>query len=108
MKNAALAVRDVGTSRSAASDAIVSVPGVATSSTGSGSSASGADADPRDLLVGRVAARVAQDERVLAVLVEDHELVGARAAHDPDVGADRDRLEAEPGEDPLVGAVVQL
>ena len=40
------------------------------------------------------------------MVVEDHELVGARAAHDPDVGADGDRLEPEPFEDPLVGPVL--
>ena len=52
-------------------------------------------ADLGDLLVLGVAALVAEDEGVLAELVEDHELVCAGAAHDPDVGADRDRLEPE-------------
>ncbi len=43
------------------------------------------DAYRGDLLVGGVAAGVAQHQRVLAVLVEEHELVCAAAAHDPDV-----------------------
>ena len=65
-------------------------------------------ADARDLLVRGVVAGVAQDERVLAEWVDDHELVGRRPAHDPDVGPDDDRLEPEPLEDPLVGAVLEL
>ena len=88
---------------------MVVASGVSTSSIGSGSSASGDGlADLGDLLVVRVAAAVAQDERVLAEVVEDHELVGARAAHDPDVGADHDRVQPEPLEDPDVRAAVLL
>ena len=34
--------------------------------------------------------------------------MGPRAAHDPDVGADRDRVEPEPLEDPLVRPVLGL
>ncbi len=46
-KKAALAVREVGTSRRAARAAMVSVPGVSTSSTGIGSSPSGGRAATR-------------------------------------------------------------
>ncbi len=63
---------------------------------------------PRDLAVCRVPARVAQDEDVLAGGVEDHELVGLAAAHDPDVARDDLRLEPEPLEDPDVGALLRL
>ena len=48
---------------------------------------------PRDLAVRRVAARVAQDEDVLARRVEDHELVGLASAHDPGVARHDLRLE---------------
>ena len=86
-KKAALAVRSGPTPRNAASDAIVVVPGVATSSSGRASSARDrACGIDRDLPVRGVAARVAQDEDVLAGRVEDHELVGQAAAHHPDVG----------------------
>ena len=61
----------------------------------------------RDLPVGRVAARLAQDEDVLAGRVEDHELVGLAAAHDPDVGRDDDGLQPEPLEDPDVRPVLR-
>ena len=102
-------MRAVGISSSAASVAIVSVPGVATSSVGIGSSGSTSGLrTARDLLVGGVAAGVAEDERVLAVLVEDHELVRAAAAHHADVARHGDRLQPEPGEDPLVRPVVKL
>jgi hypothetical protein len=63
-------------------------------------------ADLGDLLVLGVAALIAQDERVLAVVVEDHELMSAGAAHDPDIGTYRDRFEAQPLERPLIGAVL--
>ena len=53
-------------------------------------------ADDRDLLVVGEIAVVAQDEGVLAEVVDDHELMGAAAAHDPDVRPDRDRIEPEP------------
>ena len=62
----------------------------------------------RDLAVRGVVARLAQDEDVLAGRVEDHELVGLAAAHDPDVRGDDDRLETEPLEGPDVGAVLRL
>ena len=58
-----------------------------TSSRGSGSSPVAVGLrDDRDLAVGGVAARLAQDQDVLAGRVEHHELVGAGAAHHPDVG----------------------
>jgi hypothetical protein len=41
------------------------------------------------------------------VFVEDHELVREAATHDAHVRADRDRVEAQPSEDPLVGLVVE-
>ena len=63
-------------------------------------------ADDRDLLVVGEVARVADDEGVLTEVVDDHELMGPGAAHDPDVGADHDRIETEPLEDPLVGDAV--
>jgi hypothetical protein len=63
-------------------------------------------ADDRDLLVVGEIAVVAQDEGVLAEVVDDHELMGAAAAHDPDVRPDRDCIEPEPSEDLLVGRVV--
>ena len=63
---------------------------------------------PGDLLVCRVVTTLAQNERVLAPIVEDHELVGEAAAHHPDVCADRDRIETQPLEDALIGLVVQL
>ena len=108
-KKAAFAVRSSPIPRNAASVAIVVVPGVATSSRGSGSSAAGSGRGrPRDLAVRRVAARVAQDEDVLAGRVEDHELVGLAAAHDPDVARDDLRLEPESLEDPDVGALLGL
>ena len=62
----------------------------------------------RDLAVRGVVARLAQDEDVLAGRVEDHELVGLAAAHDPDVGGDHDGLETEPLEGPDVRAVLRL
>ena len=52
--------------------------------------------DRRDLLVRRVAAVLAEDQRVLAGRVQEHELVRLAAAHHPDVGGDGDRLEAQP------------
>ena len=108
VKNAALAVRSAPTPRNAARDAIVVVPGVSTSSSGSGSSAGPAcSRDDRDLAVRGVVARFAQDQDVLAGRVEDHELVGQAAAHHPDVGCDGDRLEPEALEDPDVRAVLR-
>jgi hypothetical protein len=62
----------------------------------------------RDLAVGGVAARVAQDQDVLAGRVEEHEFVGLGPAHDPDVGCDRDRVEAQSLERSDVGAVLGL
>src|SRR3990170_5564925 len=50
---------------------------------------------------------MAQDERVLAKGILDHELVGLRAAHDADVGADDDGLETEPLEDARVRVVME-
>ena len=88
---------------------MVSASGVATSSVGSGSSAAGsAHSDARDLLVRRVVAGIAQDQGVLAVLVEDHELVGQGAAHDPDIRPDRHGWQAQPLEDAGVGLVMGL
>ena len=107
-KNAALAVRAASIPRNAASDAMVVVPGVATSSSGSASSAAGSGCGTiGDLAVRGVAARLAQDEDVLAGGVEDHELVGQGPAHHADVGADRDRVEAEALEGPHVGPVLR-
>ena len=63
--------------------------------------------DDRDLPVRGVAARLAQDEDVLAGRVQDHELVRQAAAHHADVGADRDRVEAEALEDPHVRPVLR-
>ena len=87
---------------------MVVVPGVATSSRGSGCLVGrlGLGHD-RDLPVGRVAARLAQHQDVLAGRVEDHELVGLAAAHDPDVGRDHDGLQPEPLEDPDVRPVLR-
>ena len=86
---------------------MVVVPGVSISSSGAASSGGRIGlGDDRDLAIGGVAARLAQDEDVLAGGVEDHELVGQAAAHHPDVGADRDRVEPEPLEDPDVRAVL--
>ena len=104
-KNVAFAVLDFGTPRNVASASIVVVSGVSTSSIARRSSGRRIRlADGGDLLVVGEVAVVAQDERVLAEVVDDHELVGPGAAHDPDVGADGDGVEAEPLEDPLVRA----
>ena len=106
-KKAALAVRSGPIPRYAASVAMVVVPGVATSSIGrAASSWRRRLRHDRDLAVGRVAARLAQDEDVLTGRVEDHEFVGQAAAHDPDVGRHDDRVQPEPLEDPDVGAVL--
>ena len=64
--------------------------------------------DGRDLAVRGVAARLAQDQHVLAGGVEEHELVGLRSAHDPDVRGDRDGVQAEALEGPDVGAVLRV
>ena len=63
-------------------------------------------ADRRHLPVRREAARLAEDEDVLAGGIEDHELVGKRAAHHAHVRRDRDGAHPEPLEDPHVGAVL--
>jgi hypothetical protein len=79
-KNAALAVRLAGTPRNVASASIVVAPGVSTSSIGHRVLRLGVRLpDLGDLEVLGVAALVAQDDRVLAELVEDHELVGRRS-----------------------------
>ncbi len=62
-------------------------------------------AEDGDLAVGAVAAVVAQDERVLADGGEGHELVGHRAAHHADVGADGDHVQVAAVEDVEVGLV---
>ena len=105
-----MAVRSGPTPRNAARVAIVVVPGVATSSSGQRLLAAGhvGLGHDRDLAVRGVVARLAQHEDVLAGRVEDHELVGLAAAHDPDVRGDDDRLETEPLEGPDVGAVLRL
>ena len=92
-KNAAFAVSSGLIPRKAARLAIVVVPGVATSSRGSGVAIGGSET--RTFATWRlaaIAARLAQHEDVLADGVEDHELVGLAAAHHPDVGGDGDRL----------------
>ena len=83
-------------------------PGVSTSSTGSASSAAGSwRRRRRDLAIGGVAARLADDQHVLARGVEDHELVGERAAHHPHVRRDGDGVQTQALEDPAVRAVVR-
>ena len=106
-KNVALAVLALGIPRNVARASIVVASGVSTSSIGQGVLGLRRGLrDLGDLLVLGVPAGVAEDQGVLAVVVEDHELVGPGPAHDPDVGADGDRVEPESLEDPLVGAVL--
>jgi hypothetical protein len=66
----------------------------------------------RRLDVGRVAARLAPCERILALLVPDHEFVACPSTHRARIGLDRDGLDADAFEDapvrrvhPLVEAV---
>ena len=62
--------------------------------------------DARNLLVRRIVAGVTQHQRVLAVLVEDHELVGQAATHDAHIRPNHDGGQAQPVEDAGVGRVV--
>ncbi len=64
-------------------------------------------AEGGDLAIGGVLALRVDQDRVLAVRGEGHELFRQRTAHHPDVGADLDVFEADAGEDAVVGGFVQ-
>ena len=62
----------------------------------------------RDLAVGGVAAGWTQDQDILPGRVEDHEFVGLRSAHDPDIRGDGHGLETQSFEGANVGVVLGL